>query len=330
MFLIGGWFILSAGSPLDRLHLPADQRTPSAPKELVWVIQRPSGVAPGPMRVIFSADGRLIVCHRSDLLLLWDVRRRREWALLAAKPNAVALAPDGLTLVHAEGGLLHVWDLRGSEPKKVSKVDVREGVEGLAFSRDGQSLWAVLLEQVVQLTLAGHDLQPRAGRGGTGVREGLSWMAQAPDGKLLAFSYFDGDLFLWDPKYNTDASLKRLLQRPIATHLQNLSSVDFSPDGKYLLSAHREEVQIWNVAKGAVHQSIKHEGPALARYSNDGRSILVWNTKNAILTTYDLASQKKLKEWPLQPGKPTAWAADGRHVATSDADGNVYIFRLPG
>src|SRR5207302_4142185 len=58
-------------------------------------------------------------------------------------------------------------------------------------------------------------------------------------------------------------------------------------------------------------------------------SLLAMSTERGAIVIVDVASGKKVHGWKLPGGADVAFAADGRHIATGNADGTVYILRLP-
>lgn len=339
---------------LDELNLPADQRSPSVPKELVWIIQKPTGAAPGPMNVAFSGDGKWVACWRHDLIKLWDVRQAREWLLPLGDKSRVfglAISPDGQTLVFAMEGqqpqLPQVWNLRKGEPKKANEIALLTGLGAqrsrlalLAFSADGKRLAGRTPSiggapgRVMLFQRDVNDVRGPIEKEITHVpvvQSGVASLVFAPDGKTLAVGLEIGDIFLWDPHWgDPNTSLAAVRGRvDVPKDAGAVTSLDFSPDGKYLLSTDNQGSLIWDLTSRTVRNPIKHETPAMSRFSQDGQQVFIWNKGSTALTAYDAQSSRKLSEWRSWPGRPAAWAADGRHVATSDDNGNVYIFRLP-
>lgn len=62
----------------------------------------------------------------------------------------------------------------------------------------------------------------------------------------------------------------------------------------------------------------------------DGRKLVTASRWAGFLYVWDAASGRKLHEWTLPGDAITCvFAADGRHLATGNANGTVYILRLP-
>jgi hypothetical protein len=75
-------------------------------------------------------------------------------------------------------------------------------------------------------------------------------------------------------------------------------------------------------------------------FTHDGSRLIaadhVWGSGKPLspshpaVNVYDVATGKRLYEWPLSaPCWNIALAPDGRHIATAKQDGLVDIFRLP-
>jgi WD40 repeat protein len=140
----------------------------------------------------------------------------------------------------------------------------------------------------------------------------------------LATAGNDGAIKLWN--VTTGEELRTLSGR-------SSLSVAFSPDGLVLASGNYDKsgsITLWGPATGNTirtltgHTSvvrsvaISPDGKTLASAGQDGRA-LIW----------DAGAGSKLHDWQL-PGSPLAlaFAHDGRHLATANGNGTMYIFRL--
>jgi WD40 repeat protein len=110
-------------------------------------------------------------------------------------------------------------------------------------------------------------------------------------------------------------------------------SVAFSPDGSQAASADDlGQVQLWDLTgaeprvrtlprwhvRMVLSVAFSPDGKTLASAGYDGRIILS-----------EMPAGKKMHEWQL-PGPVSAvcFARDGRHLATANGNGTVYILRL--
>lgn len=101
------------------------------------------------------------------------------------------------------------------------------------------------------------------------AQEGVSSVAFSPSGELIATAAWDGTIKLWNAATGTFVA-------QLPTDEQSLTySVAFSPDGKCLVSAHFNDVVLWDISSRARirtfdgHNSIVHR----VRFSADGKSI---------------------------------------------------------
>ncbi|GHE08892.1 hypothetical protein GCM10010339_59290 [Streptomyces alanosinicus] len=103
----------------------------------------------------FAADGSLLaVGDQLGRVALWDGNVRRRVTILrdvfpaplGALPEAVsalALSPDGATLaVGGDAGSVQLWDVATRQPLGTGLTTPGDGIESLAFSLDGRTLYA--------------------------------------------------------------------------------------------------------------------------------------------------------------------------------------------
>jgi WD40 repeat protein len=113
-----------------------------------------------------------------------------------------------------------------------------DGVESLAFSRDGSKLAALGSGgSIVLWDVASHRALGEPLRGGQSFIDGVAF---SPDGSMLA-SGGDGVVFLWD------VASHRSLGEPLQGDGRSVSSVAFSPDGSTLASAGDGGVFLWDM-----------------------------------------------------------------------------------
>ena len=107
-------------------------------------------------------------------------------------------------------------------------------------------------------------------------------------------------------------------------HLQGCDSVDFSPDGKRVLTAGWDKtIREWDRATGAGLRTLDGHGVHVwvAAYLPDGKRIVSGSGEDG--RVWSLETGKELRRFP---GTITAVSADGARVATCSSDGPVRVW----
>src|SRR5262249_37214862 len=144
---------------------------------------------------------------------------------LRTSGRALALTPDGTTLLASSGSVIHVWDVATGKLRHEAQGH-HSRILDATFSTRGTMLVTVGDDQVAILwdTRTG-----KAQRRFTGHGYSISAVALSPDGKMLATGGNNDDpsLRLWDTQ--TGKQLAKLDGHRYLTLLQ------FSPDGRRLV-----------------------------------------------------------------------------------------------
>jgi WD40 repeat protein len=220
-------------------------------------------------------------------------------------------------------------------PRAVLRGHQRE-VHALAWAPDGTTLasaagahgestefkiWDVA-DGVEQASLWGH----------TGLIESVVF---SPDGQMLAGSWADGTIELWDVGTH---SLRSLLSRPGGhAPFRSVSSevpfLAFCSNGKTLASAGRDhKVHLWNVVTGneqaifgvpqgwAYYLQFDAEGPVLVRWRADTSELSVWDVRQS--------KERAAIPIPPSPIRCVALSSDGQILAAGCYDGSLHLWDL--
>jgi serine/threonine-protein kinase len=284
----------------------------------------------GPIRTIsFLNDDRRLAMAGSGGRGVWDIAAGKEERRLdEVRPGAdwrLSISPDGRhALCGDDGARLELWDLETGKQIRLL-VGHSGGIADLALSSDGRRALSGSSDATVRLWNVETGEEPRRFGGQSG-----QCVAFLPDVQRAVSARPDGSICVWQ------AETGQLLKE-IRGDWKQVYKLAASPDGHAILAAtagpHQasrlldldsgREIHQWH---GGAHQT------ALA-FSPDGKqaaTAILSDKHTRIVRIYDTTTGGRLREWVLPgPANDLAFAHDGRHLATANANGTVYVFRLP-
>ena len=214
------------------------------------------------------------------------------------------------------GGEIFLWDVTNPVAPKTLQRKVHEPIY-LSFSPDSSRL--------VSTSRGKPTVWDCATGGKSDLLDGslkyLSGLAISPDGNLIAAARIgiNGKVAIWNA--NT--------KEPLHDLKAFVTSVGFSPDGRFLAAVFQETVEFWDVE--AAKQLFELKGHADEVYgfafSPDGTRLATAGADNVALL-WDTESGKMVLKLEGHSDKVTsiAFSPDGRQLATSSWDKTLKIW----
>jgi len=149
--------------------------------------------------------------------------------------------------------------------------------------------------------------------------------ASQGQGERLVSGSDDFTMFLWQP-----STSKTHIAR-MTGHVQLVNQVQFSPDGRWILSASFDKsVKLWDGLKGTFLATFRsHVGPVYqVAWSSDSR-MFVSGSKDSTLKVWDLRTRKLKVDLPGHADEvfTVDWAPDGSGVASGGKDKVLKLWR---
>jgi WD40 repeat protein len=328
----------AALGPLDKLdpkNIPAAERFPWQPKELVAVLGEHRRRHVGRVwQVAYSGDGRWIASIGYDGVRLLQAASLREILSPGAveesgSPADVAFSPDSKLLAATMKRGVVLWDVSGPEPRERATLPV-VGYR-LAFSGDRRTLAVGSNEAGGALSLwdlSGAVAKERGKRAVVGFPFGT--VAFAPDGKTLATGCsVDGTPILWDLTQNPPARKDPRIKGEDECGGTRLA---FSSDGNTLVTVvggYPGKIRVWDMTRDPPAERSGsgllppggYSGYAAVAMSADGKILALGGP--ALLWRLDSTSAK-VEQRPIRIATPDsiwslALSPDGRTLATGSA-----------
>ena len=284
--------------------------------------------------VAFSPDGNVVwTCAEDGRVWAWDVATRKERITSktdGTKYLALAISPDGKRVLiggttegkgddarKVDAGVIAVY----TEHFKEVWHEVNDaGVRAVAFSPDGKRVAAACDNGFVLV----RDAETGKAIVTLGRRQDgpLTAVAFSPDGKLLAAGGADKSVSLWDVATGKEV-------RSFGGHAVNVTTVQFSPDGRTLLTASGGTVYLSDVAAGTdlFRFEAGTEGAHAAAFSPNGKLIVAAGPEGQLRGWQATTGQGPWSIMTTKKGvNAVAFSPDGETLATAGADGEVRLW----
>jgi WD40 repeat protein len=305
-----------------------------------------------PNVIALSPDGKTLACNAGpgywdSAIYLWDVATAKSLGKIETRDPAfrgLVFSPDGKTLLTWHAGAVRLWDVAARREKFAAAAHCME-ISALAFSPDGKHVASGSFDASVRVweVATGAEVHRLAGQRWLIHENPVNTIAYAPDGKtLVAGVWGDRILHGWDPATGKAIPLKigghggdviYRDGRPALFH------AEYSSDGKYLLTAGRDDTaRLWDVKAGKeirvwdklLPDEIATEPPSPWQFTAEGNALLVGN-RDAV-QFQDPATGKVLSKHSLPTQRKDRWmllSPDGKRLLAYDENHRYELWDLP-
>ena len=235
---------------------------------------------------------------------------------LSAQFYSAAFSPDG-NLMAASGidNTIRVWNTKDYGSPKV--IQARNAVLSISFSPDGHTVAGGGYHHLLGIWRV-DDGQSTAFSAPDADDTNVTVVSYSPDGRILAAAGADRKITLWD------LGSRRITA--VMSASSSVQSLDFSPDGKALLSTDGASTVLWDVQTALLTSG---SAPPIRKFRDPDDSTLVALrfVGNDRYIAADL-NENRLQMWKLNEEKPS-WtieaSADGIDCLRFELNGTILV-----
>jgi WD40 repeat protein/serine/threonine protein kinase len=237
----------------------------------------------------------------------------------------ITFSPDGKKMATGcADGFTRIYEVPGGNLLAVTATQERN-VWRVKFSPDGKFLatasgdmkstsakiWDAETGAEI-LSLIGHTARVR----------GIDF---SPDGKLIATGSRDGTIRIWDAESGME--LKKFAVEETGT-LVETNDVQFTPDGKTLITVNMSGTRAWEVSSGNVLFNLdKTQSAFSVAVSPDGK-LFAQGGSSSLIYIYDAVTGKQISTIAGHEGaiQQISFSPDGKLIASASSDRTVRFF----
>ena len=260
----------------------------------------------------FSSDARLVITAASDGAYVWEKATGRTMSRVEADtPACVALSPDGKSALVCVDTAAQLWQLT---PQKRLRTFQHDGlVTHAAFSADGQLVVSASEDRTAKVW----DLESKTSWTLKPHPREVIWAGFGRDQSRTVVTVSDKAARVW----TNEATVQ------VRGHTDWLTSADFNPDGRFLVTASQDgSARVWETATGvSIADLLGHQDSVVkARFSADGKLVATASMDRTV-RVWDISEGIQLRghtDWVTN----AAFDRTGERVVTTSWDGTVGIW----
>jgi WD40 repeat protein len=271
----------------------------------------------------WSPDGTQVVSSGTDATaMVWDTQTGSQLHVLdghRSDVNTVVWSPDGSRILTAsQDKTIRIWD--SASGGLLQDIPIGDFVASAMWSPDGTRLLVTAGGTVRILDAqSGETLGQREAKTGS-----FDFAAWSPSGDRFATADDVNIIQVWD------AETGKQVGEALEVNRGPVNSVQWSHDGRYLLSAHFGNLaRIWDLQGKDPPLDLEHDSSVqFASWDPEDR-LVATATADGHITIWDSLTGKIIRQWRphLQIIRSLNWSPDGSRILTADGDGLTRIWQ---